>query len=40
MAGFARKNSAVATSAAAPPPAPLKMATICGIAVILTARAE
>ena len=26
-------------SAAAPPPTPLKMATICGIAVILTRRA-
>ena len=30
----------IATSAAAPPPAPLKSATICGIAVILTARPE
>ncbi len=27
------------TSAAAPPPTPLKMATICGIAVIFTLRA-
>ena len=27
------------TSAAAPPPTPLKMATICGIAVIFTSRA-
>ena len=33
-------NSAVAISAAAPPPTPLKSATICGIAVICTARAE
>ena len=27
-------------SAAAPPPTPLKSATICGIAVIFTSRAE
>ncbi len=33
------KNSTVATSAAAPPPTPLKSATICGISVILTFRA-
>ena len=32
-------NSPSATSAAAPPPQPLTAATICGIAVILTARA-
>ena len=32
-------NSASATSAAAPPPTPLKRATICGIAVIFTVRA-
>src|SRR2546429_2182801 len=32
-------NSASATSAAAPPPTPLNSATICGIAVIFTARA-
>src|SRR6266542_2332115 len=32
-------KSASATSAAAPPPTPLKSATICGIAVIFTARA-
>ena len=29
-----------ATSATAPPPTPLNSATICGIAVIFTARAE
>src|SRR5579883_2371944 len=34
------KNSAVDMQAAAPPPAPLKSATICGIAVILTLSAE
>ena len=34
-----RRNSARATTAAAPPPAPLKMATICGMAVIGTRRA-
>ncbi len=34
------RNSPAETSAAAPPPAPLKSATICGIAVILTMRAE
>ena len=33
-------NSPIATSAAAPPPQPLKIATICGIAVIFTARPE
>ena len=33
------KSSATATSAAAPPPTPLKRATICGIAVIRTMRA-
>ena len=32
-------NSASATSAAAPPPTPLKRATICGMAVIFTVRA-
>ena len=32
-------HSASATSAAAPPPTPLKIATICGIAVIRTVRA-
>ena len=37
--GLSLRNSAEATIAAAPPPAPLKIATICGIAVILTARA-
>ncbi len=31
-------SSPIATSDAAPPPQPLKIATICGIAVILTAR--
>ena len=35
--GFAPlMNSRLATSAAAPPPRPLKSATICGIAVIFT----
>ena len=34
-----RISSATATSAAAPPPTPLKRATICGIAVIRTIRA-
>ena len=33
-------NSAQAISATAPPPTPLKSATICGTAVILTLRAE
>ena len=33
-------SSPIATSDAAPPPHPLKIATICGIAVIFTARAE
>ncbi len=33
-------SSPSATSDAAPPPAPLKIATICGIAVIATRRAE
>ena len=40
MPGSSLRNSAVATIAAAPPPAPLKMATICGIAVIFTERAK
>ena len=31
-----RRNSRLATSAAAPPPRPLNIATICGIAVIFT----
>ena len=31
-----RMNSKLATSAAAPPPRPLNIATICGIAVIFT----
>jgi hypothetical protein len=35
-AGVTCANSIAATSAAAPPPAPLKSATICGIDVILT----
>ena len=39
-AGARRWNSAAAISAAAPPPTPLKSATICGIAVIRTARAD
>ena len=34
------RNSAAAIRAAAPPPTPLKIATICGIAVIGTMRAE
>ena len=33
---LSRWNSTTATSTAAPPPAPLKMATICGMAVIAT----
>ncbi len=33
-------SSPAATSEAAPPPAPLKIATICGMAVILTRWAE
>jgi hypothetical protein len=37
--GASSWNSASATSAAAPPPTPLKSATICGIAVICTRRA-
>ena len=39
-AGASRWNSAAAISAAAPPPTPLNSATICGIAVIFTLRAE
>ncbi len=35
-----RKNSEIATSAEAPPPKPLKMPTICGMAVICTACAD
>ena len=38
-AGASLWNSASETSAAAPPPTPLNRATICGIAVIFTARA-
>ena len=38
--GASRWNSAAAISAAAPPPTPLNSATICGIAVIFTLRAE
>ena len=34
-----RSSSATATRAAAPPPTPLKSATICGMAVIFTVRA-
>ena len=34
-----RSSSATATRAAAPPPTPLKSATICGMAVIFTLRA-
>src|SRR2546430_17212242 len=34
-----KSSSETATSAAAPPPTPLKRATICGMAVILTRRA-
>ena len=34
-----RRNSSRATSIAAPPPTPLNIATICGIAVIFTMRA-
>jgi len=37
--GAALWKSARAISAAAPPPTPLNSATICGIAVIFTARA-
>ena len=37
--GRIRCSSASETSAAAPPPTPLKSATICGIAVIFTLRA-
>ena len=37
--GRIRCSSASETSAAAPPPTPLKSATICGIAVIFTRRA-
>ena len=39
LKGAVARNSARATTAAAPPPAPLKMATICGMAVIGTRRA-
>ena len=39
-AGASRWNSAAAIRAAAPPPTPLNSATICGIAVIFTRRAE
>ena len=38
--GACRWNSDAAISAAAPPPTPLNSATICGICVIFTARAE
>ena len=38
--GISSWYSDSATSATAPPPTPLKSATICGIAVIFTARAE
>ena len=38
--GAIRWYSAAAMRAAAPPPTPLKSATICGIAVIFTSRAE
>ena len=38
--GASRWNSAAAIKAAAPPPTPLKSATICGMAVIFTMRAE
>ena len=38
-AGRSRWKSASEISAAAPPPTPLNSATICGIAVIFTARA-
>ena len=38
--GASRWNSAAAIRAAAPPPTPLNSATICGIAVIFTIRAE
>ena len=34
------RNSTQAISATAPPPTPLKSATICGIAVIFTRRAD
>ena len=34
------RSSEIATSAAAPPPTPLKAATICGMAVMCTRRAE
>src|SRR5216683_1021725 len=37
---YTLSSSPAATSAAAPPPAPLKIATICGIAVIFTRCAE
>ena len=40
LAGLSRWNSAAAINAAAPPPTPLNSATICGIAVIFTIRAE
>ena len=38
--GISSWYSESATSATAPPPTPLNSATICGIAVIFTARAE
>jgi hypothetical protein len=38
--GLSLRYSALATIAAAPPPQPLKIATICGIAVIFTERAK
>ena len=39
MPSDCRSNSMTETNAAAPPPTPLKIATICGIAVIFTSRA-
>ena len=39
-AGSSLRYSALATIAAAPPPHPLKIATICGMAVIFTERAK
>jgi len=38
--GWARRNSAAATTADAPPPSPLKMPTSWGISVISTVRAR
>ena len=38
--GWKWRNSTQAISATAPPPTPLNSATICGIAVIFTERAE